>query len=114
MARNALKFTSDKKSHEKLLQKAVENALTAGILVAEDNAVQLAPRAERFGGTLAQSIGHEVNVKEEKAILGATVDYAPYQELGTYKMDAQPFIRPGLNDKNVRKAMTKELERVMG
>lgn len=28
--------------------------------------------------------------------VGTNVDYAPYQELGTEKMKAQPFLRPGI------------------
>jgi phage protein, HK97 gp10 family len=32
--------------------------------------------------------------KEDVVLVGTALDYAPYQEFGTVKMNAQPFLRP--------------------
>ncbi len=36
------------------------------------------------------------SIKEGKGIITALADHAKYIELGTYKMRAQPFLRPAL------------------
>ena len=46
-------------------------------------------------GTLKRSITHEFPSKNE-AIVGTNVEYGPHVELGTSKMEAQPFLRPAL------------------
>lgn len=47
-----------------------------------------------IGGTLRNSITHVVDESEESVYIGTNVEYGPYVELGTVKMDAQPFLRP--------------------
>ena len=49
------------------------------------------------GGTLKKSITHEVNGNESVTI-GTDVEYAVYVEMGTIKMKAQPYLRPGIYD----------------
>ena len=53
-------------------------------------------------GHLRNSITHQRatdNVAEEAAeLVGSNVEYAPYVELGTYKMDAKPYLRPAVED----------------
>ena len=47
-------------------------------------------------------VGHNVETfrkiqsptQDELVFVGTAVDYAPHQEFGTVKMDAQPFLRP--------------------
>jgi HK97 gp10 family phage protein len=47
-------------------------------------------------GNLRESINHKVNEEELSVKIGTNVEYAPYVELGTSKMAAQPFLRPAL------------------
>lgn len=47
-------------------------------------------------GTLRDSISHAVD--DNTAIIGTNVEYAPYVELGTSKMDAQPYLRPAVEN----------------
>lgn len=50
------------------------------------------------GGTLRNSITHAVSSDGKTVVVGSNVKYAPYVEFGTYKMDAQPYLRPAAND----------------
>jgi HK97 gp10 family phage protein len=34
---------------------------------------------------------------DNETLIGSAVDYAPYQEFGTVRMNAQPFLRPALD-----------------
>lgn len=49
------------------------------------------------GGTLKKSISMKSYPKQQSAIVYTIVDYAPYQEFGTSKMEAQPFLIPAMN-----------------
>lgn len=49
------------------------------------------------GGTLRNSITHQ-QLDESTEIIGSNVDYAPFVELGTYKMAARPFLRPAATE----------------
>ena len=57
---------------------------------AETYAKQLAPVDT---GRLRNSITHQ-QYNEDTEIIGTNVEYAPYQEFGTSRMAAQPFLRP--------------------
>ena len=48
-------------------------------------------------GRLRASITHEHD-NESAAYVGTNVEYAPYVELGTYKMAARPFLRNAVVD----------------
>ena len=48
------------------------------------------------GGTLRDSITYEVS--GDSVYIGTNVEYAPYVELGTWKMQAQPFLRPAATE----------------
>lgn len=91
-------------------------------LKAESYAVDLAPVAEKNGGTLRDSITHQVDEAESCVYVGTNVEHAPYVELGTgkyypggrptpwvYQDDngnwhwtagnpAQPFLKPAVAD----------------
>lgn len=60
-------------------------------------------------GRLKNSIKSEVD--GDFAIIGTAVEYAPYQELGTSRMKAQPYLRPAVNQSqgNIKKIIEKEL-----
>lgn len=47
-------------------------------------------------GRLRNSITHEVD--GEDVYIGSNVEYAPDVELGTYKSNAKPFLRPAAED----------------
>lgn len=50
------------------------------------------------GGRLRSSITNEIGTDPDGlvAVIGTNVEYAPYVELGTSKMAAQPFLLPAL------------------
>ena len=77
----------------------IKSALLRGLetcgLVAEGYAKKLAPVDT---GNLRNSITHEVDDGEPAAYVGTNVEYAPYQELGTIHMKAQPFLKPAVAD----------------
>ena len=78
-------------------------------LVAEGYAKKLAPVDT---GNLRNSITHEVDDGEPAVYIGTNVEYAPYQELGTINMDANPFLKPAVADhaNTYRKIIEKELK----
>ena len=47
-------------------------------------------------GRLRNSIAHEVI--DDTAYIGSNVEYAVYQEMGTSKMAAHPYLRPAVQD----------------
>lgn len=73
------------------LAKAVETALEEIGLAAEGYAKLACPVDT---GRLRNSISHAVDGKA--AIIGTNVEYAPYVELGTSRMSAQPYLRPAV------------------
>lgn len=50
------------------------------------------------GGTLRNSITHQVALHMDGVYIGTNVKYAPYVELGTVKMKKRPYIIPALQD----------------
>jgi HK97 gp10 family phage protein len=72
--------------------KAAENRLLHSIGKAvEGQATDLAPVKT---GNLANSIAYRVNPAEASVSIGTPVEYGIYQELGTRKMSAQPYLEP--------------------
>lgn len=49
-------------------------------------------------GNLRASIGYKTDESDNTMYVGTNVEYAPYQEFGTYKMAAHPYLRPALED----------------
>lgn len=49
-----------------------------------------------IGGTLRNSITHTAD--DKFAYIGTNVEYAPFVELGTVKMAAQPYLRPAAQE----------------
>ena len=56
-------------------------------------------------GALKNSITHDKD--NQYAYIGSNLDYAPYVELGTYKMKARPFLRNAVTKGEYRKAYEK-------
>lgn len=62
---------------------------------AQGNATEYAPYDT---GNLRSSIGYKTDIPNNTTYIGTDVEYAPYQEFGTYKMEAHPFLKPALAD----------------
>ena len=81
-------------SHRAEIETAVQAAKARALEImggkAETYAKQLAPVDT---GNLRNSISH-AQQDENTEVVGTNVSYAPYQEFGTSKMAAHPFLRP--------------------
>lgn len=90
-------FNDNSGNVRKLLEKALGNAAEVIGGMAESHAKEYCPVDT---GNLRNSITHDHKESGDKATVyvGTNVEYAPYVELGTYKMDAQPYLRPGIED----------------
>ena len=101
------------KDNSKEVSEDIKAALLRGLetcgLVAEGYAKKLAPVDT---GNLRNSITHDVDDTEPAAYIGTNVEYAPYQELGTIYMEAQPFLKPAVADhaNEYRKIIENELK----
>ena len=77
------------------LQKAKMRALETIGLVAEGYAKEKIREVGAYDtGRLWNSISHAVSESEQAAVIGTNVEYAPYVELGTRKMDPRPYLQP--------------------
>ena len=85
--------------NSKEISENIKAALLRGMekcgLTAERFAKKLAPYDT---GNLRNSITHEVDDGEPAVYIGTNVEYAPYVCLGTIHMNAQPFLKPAVND----------------
>ena len=85
--------------NSKEVSENIKSALLRGMekcgLTAERFAKKLAPYDT---GNLRNSITHEVDDGEPAVYIGTNVEYAPYVCLGTIHMNAQPFLKPAVND----------------
>ena len=77
------------------IKSAINVALEKIGLLAEGYATDLCPVDT---GNLRASITHAVSPGEKAVYIGTNVEYAPYVELGTSKMQAQPFLRPAATE----------------
>ena len=73
------------------LNKKIALALNKVGFKAEDHVKALAPVDT---GRLRASITHLVD--DKSVTIGTNVEYAKYQEFGTSRMKAQPFLEPGI------------------
>ena len=109
-------FTSHKEEAIKAVSEAMARALEICGGKAETYAKQMAPVGTPestgipgyHGGTLKNSITHE-QWDEKTEVIGSAVKYAPYVELGTYKMKARAFMRPAAE--NHRQEYSQVIER---
>lgn len=62
--------------------------------VAEGYAKRLSPV---YTGNLRNSITHQ-QLDENTEVIGTNVEYAPFVELGTRRMRAQPYLRPAIEN----------------
>lgn len=87
----------DLKDNSDFLKNATEEGVHAA-LVAIAHAAELHAKEKCpvDTGRLRNSISN--TVKGDTAYIGTNVFYAPYVELGTSKMPAQPFLRPAVKN----------------
>ena len=104
-----VQFTDNSKQIIEAMQQATVRSLEKCGLTAEGYAKKLAPVDT---GNLRNSITHEVDEEEPAAYIGTNVEYAPYQELGTIHIKAQPFLKPAVADNanEFRKIIENELK----
>lgn len=74
-------------------KQAEQRVLTMWGILAQGYATEYAPVDT---GNLRNSIGY--GTSENEMQVGTNVEYAPYQELGTYKMAAHPYLRPAIEN----------------
>lgn len=73
--------------------------VNGGALIVQGQAINIAPVAEKNGGTLRDSISVEKAKNSKRnatALVYTPIDYGVYQEFGTVKMKAQPFMHPAV------------------
>ena len=102
---------------EKLQKKLKKNVQMEDVKrVVRHNGAEMQEKAQRNvpvdTGTLKRSIGLEITDSGMAAEVEPTADYAPYVELGTRFMDAQPYLKPAFDDQKekFRKDMKKLVE----
>ena len=103
--------------YDKQAIRAIDGTLEEGILKTAievtSEAKKLAPVAKIYGGNLEGSIQWKTDKgrsggdtsstalteqpPKNGAIVGTPVEYGVYQEFGTRKMNAQPFLRPAMD-----------------
>ena len=77
----------------RMSEEAVQKALEENGLIAEGHAKVYCPVDT---GNLRNSITHTRD--EKSAYIGTNVEYAPYVELGTSRMKAQPYLKPSVQN----------------
>lgn len=93
MAIGSVKVTSHVKEVIEAKNDAIAHALEAIGIQAEGDVAELAPVDT---GRLRDSITHETHAEEESVYVGTNVEYAAYQEYGTSRMRAHPYLKPGI------------------
>ena len=88
-----VKFTDNSAEILEAFEQATARGLEKIGLTAEGYAKKNAPVDT---GRLRNSITHEVDGQE--VYIGSNVEYAPYVEMGTVKMKAQPFLKPAATE----------------
>ena len=86
-----VKITDNSKEFFSLMDREIEDKLTQSAVIVERKAKELCPVAT---GTLKRSINSII--EKYRAIIGSALKYAPFVEMGTSRMRAQPYLRPAL------------------
>lgn len=105
-------FTSNRAELLATVNEAKKRALEIMGGKAESYAKQLAPVDT---GRLRNSITH-AQLNENTEVIGSNVEYAPYQELGTSRMAAHPFLRPAAENhaEEYKEIWLNELRKISG
>ena len=92
---SSIRVTSHADEYRRAKDEAVARALEAIGIQAEGDVAMITPKDT---GRLQASITHETRPDEEAVYIGTNVEYAAYVEYGTKKMEAQPYLRPGIQN----------------
>lgn len=102
---------------EKIQKKLRQNGQMADVKkVVRHNGAEMQAKSQQNApvdtGTLKRSIGIEITDGGMTAEVEPTADYAPYVELGTRFMEAQPYLGPAFNEQKekFKKDMKKLVE----
>ncbi len=102
---------------EKLQKKLKKNVQLDDVKrVVRHNGAEMQEKAQRNApvdtGTLKRSIGLEITDSGMSAEVEPTAEYAPYVELGTRFMEAQPYLKPAFDEQKekFKKDMKKLVE----
>lgn len=102
---------------EKLQKKLKKNVRLDDVKrVVRHNGAEMQEKAQRNApvdtGTLKRSIGLEITDSGMAAEVEPTAEYAPYVELGTRFMEAQPYLKPAFEEQKekFKKDMKKLVE----
>src|SRR3989304_8956197 len=88
-------FKSYRDEVAKKMTENKEKALEAvGIFIEGETKV----RCPVLTGNLKGSYTHQVELRDEKVIIGSPVDYAPYVEKGTSRSAKQPHLTPAAEE----------------
>ncbi len=95
MAGTSVKFTSHATERLQEINQQIEKGMTKACVLVERDAKKNAPIDT---GRLRNSITHRLETETGQiiGIVGTNVEYASFQEFGTSKMAAQPFLFPAL------------------
>lgn len=97
----SVNFTLEDHSAEVLaaFRQQLDVGLEACGLFGESKAIQIAEEKHiRDTGNLIEHIGHHHEMFSDETIIGVGVDYAIYQEMGTSRQPARPFLKPAVAD----------------
>lgn len=88
---------------EKLQKKLKKNVQMDDVKrVVRHNGAEMQTKAQQNApvdtGTLKRSIGLEITDSGMSAEIEPTAEYAPYVELGTRFMEAQPYLKPAFDE----------------
>jgi HK97 gp10 family phage protein len=82
---------------EEALTGKLGEAMVTAVLLIESTAKELAPvDTGRLRSSIASKV-KKIAEDEVQGFVGTNVEYAPYVEWGTSKMEAQPYLRPAVN-----------------
>jgi len=94
---NVKEFTNKLAKFNKFTSKGVKDRLRERGLMIEAEARENAPVAPVDGGTLKAGYHvNDTNINDFEISVETEVFYAPFVELGTSKMNAQPHLEPAL------------------
>ena len=109
------------KKIEKTATNEIEQALVNSALMVERDAKIKAPVNKRkgLGGRLRSSITHKTEnfgSNNPAVLVGTNVEYAKFQEFGTSKFPAQPYLYPALieNESRILKEIAKAFKKGAG
>lgn len=108
MTGTSVKLTSYKAERLKEISEQLKRGMTKACLLVERDAKINAPVDT---GRLRASITNRLDIEENHlvGIVGTNVDYASFQEFGTSKMAAHPFLFPALeSNRNKIKDLLKD------